>query len=208
MAEDSLFERSKKKWKKFQQRGRSPRGSPLPVTGQLSAPPSSTRPFALLNTPPVSAPPSLAIEVSRPGITVPMPAIEAEHQDPPINLWSKALEKSSDDTKKWIREHNLDLSEQAKPEDHIKEIARLIESNTLCTDKDGNSKIGIGHQKIVFREYIAGVVAFLTMAGDLAINFAPPQASAPWAVVKAVLKVCIGNYTHGASKIVDYNRRY
>ncbi|KAM0456202.1 hypothetical protein ACHAPV_007450 [Trichoderma viride] len=50
-------------------------------------------------------------------------------------------------------------------------------------------KIKIGKQEIVFRAYIADVIGFITMAGDVAMNFAPPQASAPWAAVKAVLKI-------------------
>lgn len=204
MSEESFFERSKKKWKKFQQRGRSPWASTLPATSQLSAP---TQPSTSLDTLTISAPPSPAIEASKPFIIVSTPEIAAGQQDPPESLWSKAFERSSKETKKWIREHSLDLSEQAKPEDHIRDITRLIESNTLCTDKDGNSKIDINYQKIVFREYIADVAAFLTMAGDIAINFAPPQASAPWAIAKAMLKVSVSIYTHGASKLAGYNCR-
>ncbi|KAL6900454.1 hypothetical protein GGI43DRAFT_383929 [Trichoderma evansii] len=189
MTEESLFERSKKKWKKFQQRGRSPRGSPLPATNQFSAVPVSTRPSTSLNAPSTSTSPPPAAEASTPIITVTTPAIEAVHQVLPVNLWSKAFEKSSKETKKWIREYNLDLSGQANPEDHIKEITCLIQSNTLCVKKDGDPKINIDNQNIVFSEYIAGVVAFLTMAGDIAINFAPLQANVPWAIVKALLKI-------------------
>jgi hypothetical protein len=202
MSEESFYERSKKKWKKFQQRGRSPRASTLPATSQLSTP---TQPFTSLDTLSISAPPSPAIEASKPIILVSTPEIAAEQQNPAASLWSRAFERSSNETKKWIREHSLDLSEQAKPEDHIREITRLIESNTLCTDKDGNSKIDINYQKIVFREYIADVAAFLTMAGDIAISFAPPQASAPWAIAKAILKVSINIYTHGDSEFAGYN---
>ncbi|KAH8120876.1 hypothetical protein FP744_10001343 [Trichoderma asperellum] len=189
MTEESLFGRSRKKWRELRQRGRDARRSPLPATNQLFTPPSSARPSPSLDSPSASASPPPLIEGSTPITAVSTREIAAEQQDPPVNLWQKAFEKSSDGTKKWIREHDLDLSEKAKPDDHIREITRLIESNTLCTDKDGNSKIDIGFQKIVFREYIAGVVAFLTMAGDIAINFAPPQASAPWAIAKGVLQI-------------------
>lgn len=204
MSEESFFEKSKKKWKKFQQRGRSPRASSLPTTSQLSAP---TQPSTSLDALPASASPSPAVEASKPSIIVSTPETAAEQQEPPVSLWSRALERSSKETKNWIRGHGLDLSGQSKPEDHIREITRLIESNTLCTDKDGNSKIDINYQKIVFREYIADVAAFLTMAGDIAINFAPPQASAPWAIAKAMLKVSISVCTHGDSKFSDYNCR-
>lgn len=65
-------------------------------------------------------------------------------------------------------------------------------------------KIKIGKQEIVFRAYIADVVGFLTMAGDVAINFAPTQAGAPWAAVKAVLKVS-ALHMREVSKIYNIN---
>lgn len=187
----------------MQQRGRSPRASTLPATSQFSAP---TQPSASVVTWPASAPPFPAIEASKPIVIVSTPEAVEQH-DPPISLWSRAFERSSKETKKWIQEHSLDLSEQAKPEDHIREITRLIESNTLSTDKDGDSKIDLNYQKIVFREYIADVAAFLAMAGDIAINFAPPQASAPWAIAKAMLKVSISAFTHGDANLAGCNCR-
>lgn len=203
MSEESFFERSKKKWKKFQQRGQSPRASSLPATSQPYAPTQLSTSLDIL---PASASPSPAIEASKPIITVSTPEIATEQQEPPVSLWNSVFERSSKETKNWIRGHGLDLSEQAKPEDHIREITRLIESNTLCTDKNGDSKIDINYQKIVFREYIADVAAFLTMAGDIAVNFAPPQASAPWAVAKAMLRVSISVYTHKDPKFAGCNR--
>jgi hypothetical protein len=182
MNEASLSDRWRRKWDKLRQRGRSPREGPLLTANPPFTPPSTSRPSTPSSIPPSSAP-------LPPTIAESIPATAAEQSDSLTSLWSEAFQKANNETQKWIREHKLDLSEQAKPGNHIKEIIHLIESNTIFTENDSPLKIEIGYQKIVFREYIAGVVAFLTMAGDVAINFAPPQASAPWAVVKAVLKV-------------------
>ncbi|KAM0257949.1 hypothetical protein ACHAQJ_004107 [Trichoderma viride] len=158
-----------------------------PSTSRHSTPSGSLSSSASLS--PAIEELTAVISIETPVIADEQPVIADEQPNPQANLWGEAFQKANNETQKWIREHKLDLAEQAKPEDHIKEIVHLIESNTLFTEKDTPSKIEIGHQKIVFREYISGVVAFLTMAGDVAINFAPPQASAPWAVVKAVLKI-------------------
>jgi hypothetical protein len=198
MASESLFERSKKKWKKLQQRARSPRRSPLPAATQVSAP---TQPPASLIARPASASPSPAVGTSKSSITVSTSEVPDNSQDHAVDLWGRAFENLSKEAKKWIQEHNLDLSGQTEPEHHIKEITRLIRSNTLSVDKDGNSKVDVSYQKIVVREYIAGVVKFLTMAGDVAVNFAPPQASAPWAIARAVLQVSIIFHSHSTSEI-------
>lgn len=76
-----------------------------------------------------------------------------------------------------------------QPKDQIKELIALAGSKKLSEQNDEPFKIEIGSQKIIVREYIADAIAFITMVGDAAIDFAPPQASAPWAVAKAVMKV-------------------
>lgn len=64
-----------------------------------------------------------------------------------------------------------------------------MESTRLLEQRDEPLKVEIANRKIVLREYIADAIAFVTMVGDAAIVFAPPQASAPWAVAKAIMNV-------------------
>jgi hypothetical protein len=109
-----------------------------------------------------------------------------------LTIWEEVFCKVNKETTEWIQKQGLNSLASAveKPEDQIKELIDLIKKKEKAfEEKDPTMKIKIGKQEIVFRAYIADVVGFLTMAGDVAMNFAPPQASAPWAAVKAVLKV-------------------
>jgi hypothetical protein len=49
----------------------------------------------------------------------------------------------------------------------------------------------VGDHKIVIRDYAVKIISCLEKIGDTAIQFAPPQASIPWAVVKVVMQVRI-----------------
>ncbi|KAL7907802.1 hypothetical protein GGI35DRAFT_481449 [Trichoderma velutinum] len=131
--------------------------------------------------------------------TSPTPLSPKPHSLPETNtvapaqfsdLWARAFREANDETQEWIRKHGLDSSTDiAQPKNQIEELIGLVEGNKLSEQNEKPLKIEIGNQKIIVREYIADAVAFITMVGDAAITFAPPQASAPWAVAKAVLKI-------------------
>lgn len=138
--------------------------------------------------------PLLESQLARAHLTPPLRTTKS--QPPPTkvsDLWPRAFTEANDETQKWIKKHGLD-SPTGLAQGQIKELIKLIESNKLSEQNDQPLKIEIGNQKIIVREYIADAVAFITMVGDAAITFAPPQASAPWAVAKAVLKVSV--FTH------------
>lgn len=167
---------------------------PSQTTGSLSdiqflSPSSTSRPCTPSLVTNNRIPPPLAAAAT--------PAVQAPANDAALSIWDEAFSKVNDETQRWIRDYGLNLnsSEQAKSEDRIKELTDLLKSKTLFEDRNVPSKIEIGNQKIIFREYITDIVAFLTMAGDVAINFAPPQASAPWAAAKAVLNVRRSTHT-------------
>ncbi|KAL7929849.1 hypothetical protein V8C35DRAFT_172664 [Trichoderma chlorosporum] len=158
-------------------------------------PSNSTPPIHTHPTPP--SPTSRRISPSPSPASFPSEVVEAsELRDtseppptPPSDLWNRAFREANDETQKWIRKHKLDYEGLSQPVDHIEELIGLVENETISEKSDMPLKIEIGNQKIVVREYIADAVAFITMVGDAAITFAPPQASAPWAVAKAVLKI-------------------
>lgn len=51
-------------------------------------------------------------------------------------------------------------------------------------------KLRVGDNEILLRDYGAKTVTWIKSIGDIAVQFAPPQAAPPWAVIKAVLQVC------------------
>lgn len=126
--------------------------------------------------------------------TEPQTVPEAPKSPPPrpSNLWSQAFRNANDTTKKWFKEQGLDLqsSDETQVQAQIKEVISLMKSKALSEDVSEPLAMIIANRKIIVREYLADAIGFVTMVGDAAIVFAPPQASAPWAVVKAVMKVC------------------
>ncbi|KAK4073129.1 uncharacterized protein Triagg1_5409 [Trichoderma aggressivum f. europaeum] len=123
----------------------------------------------------------------------PPPAIEISgspvtgEQPVALTLWDEAFRKVNNETQGWIRSQGLDSPEQAKSDDLINMIKQ--KSKSLLEEKNMPFKIEIGNQKIVFREYIADIITFLSVAGDFVISFSPTQARAPWAAAKAVLSI-------------------
>lgn len=149
---------------------------------------------------PLAVQPSVSPSPSQASISNPLPAIiisEAapvttateQVSTPPLNLWNDVFEKVNEETKKWIRTHHLDSTEHSQPGSQIIGLAALLQSKTLADDKDTPSNIVIGDRTIVFREYVQGIVGTLSTIGDVAMNFAPPMANAPWAAVKVLLNV-------------------
>lgn len=53
-------------------------------------------------------------------------------------------------------------------------------------------RVSIGGENVVLRDYTTSIIAWLEKAGDIAIQFAPPQASLPWSLIKSAMQVSLG----------------
>lgn len=154
----------------------------------------STRPRSSLSQ---SLSPSIRSQFSpHPTATSPEPqTVSDAPQSPPSqssDLWSQAFRKANDTTQRWLKEQGPDVhsSDRMQAKTQIKGIISLMKKNKeQPEDVDKPFTLQIANRTIIVREYIADAIAFVTMVGDAAIVFAPPQASAPWAVAKAVMKV-------------------
>jgi hypothetical protein len=126
--------------------------------------------------------------------------------NPLSDLWSRAIDEAKDesDTLKWLQKYGLvstggtqqvnqngsqDSQSQMYRKSHIDELISLIDADKLSEQNDRPLKISIGDREVIIRDYIANTVAFITKIGDVAFAFAPAEASAPWAIAKAVLQV-------------------
>ncbi|KAH0494412.1 hypothetical protein TgHK011_001032 [Trichoderma gracile] len=105
-----------------------------------------------------------------------------------LNLWEEVFSKVNGDTRKWIEQHGLDSTQSSDHSDQVQALIDLLQKKSLLNQKMP-TKYSIGNQKIVLREYVADVVNFLTMAGDLTATLVPRETSAPWAAGKALLKI-------------------
>lgn len=52
-------------------------------------------------------------------------------------------------------------------------------------------RVNVGGEDIVLRNYTTKIVGWLEKAGDIAVQFSPPQASIPWQVMKGLMQVRI-----------------
>ncbi|KAK1245293.1 hypothetical protein MKX08_004922 [Trichoderma sp. CBMAI-0020] len=124
----------------------------------------------------------------------------------PSNLWSRAIDEAKGDNGmlKWFQKHGLvstdgtqqvnqkspDISQSLTNETfHIEELTGLIEANKLSEQNDKPLTTQIGKREVIIRDYIANTIAFITKVGHVAFAIAPAEASAPWAVAKAMLQI-------------------
>ncbi|PTB79138.1 hypothetical protein M440DRAFT_1161495 [Trichoderma longibrachiatum ATCC 18648] len=150
--------------------------SPSVDTEDISSPPATET-----TSPPPTTCPGTASTVNED---------EAFTDDPlPVNLWEEVFRSVNDETKTWIKRHGLNSTPNADSDDQVKALIDLLENQSLLQNQRTPSKIRIGNQKIVFREYVADVISFLTMAGDLTATLVPRETSAPWVAGKALLKL-------------------
>ncbi|QYT01464.1 ANK_REP_REGION domain-containing protein [Trichoderma simmonsii] len=163
----------------------------LPLAVQPSVSPSPNQSSTSNSLPAIIISPSVPITEAAPGTT----ATEQipETPTPPLNLWNYVFENVNEETKKWIRTHHLNSTEHSQPGSQIQRLAALLDSKTLADDKDTPSNIVIGDHTIVVRDYVQTTVNALRVIGDVAMNFAPPMANAPWAAVKVLLNVPLKN---------------
>ncbi|KAL7920362.1 hypothetical protein ACQKWADRAFT_298804 [Trichoderma austrokoningii] len=107
------------------------------------------------------------------------------------DLWSQAFRKANDTTQKWLKGQGLDIHSPGgmQAQNQVKDIISLMENKELPQNASEPLTIAIANRKIIVREFVADAIALVKLVGDTAIAFAPHQASAPWAVAKAVLKI-------------------
>ena len=116
------------------------------------------------------------------------PTAHSELPPPSRDLWKEAVENASEKAKKWAAANGYGGPESQSAKDSIHDLLALAEEKEAHC-KDHPWAVSIGTQKIIFRDYVADFVRFLTTVGDAVVPFAPQGASAPWGVVKAVMKV-------------------
>jgi hypothetical protein len=105
------------------------------------------------------------------------------------DLWKEALDGLSIDTQRKLKVMGLGELNSASMRSEIDDLVNLAkEKQDKCEERFWRIPRDDGDD-IIVRDYAARVIGWLQQTGDIVVQFAPPQASVPWAVIKSVMQV-------------------
>ncbi|KAL2848401.1 ankyrin repeat-containing domain protein [Aspergillus pseudoustus] len=118
------------------------------------------------------------------------PKMEGTKSDgfPLVDRWQQAFENLPEDKQKTLTEMGFDKPRSASVASNITELIDAVNAKQEECEKKF-WKITVGGKEIVFRDYTTSIVGWLEKAGDIAIQFAPPQASLPWDLIKSLMQI-------------------
>ncbi|KAJ5497544.1 hypothetical protein N7463_009531 [Penicillium fimorum] len=114
----------------------------------------------------------------------------AKKADAPKDLWAKALTSLPESKQETLKKMGFNQSSEqsGSVESSIKDLVGVVnQRQEECEKKFW--KVKVGDEEIVLRNYTNSIVDWLEKAGDIAVQFAPPQAAIPWAVIKSVMQI-------------------
>lgn len=113
----------------------------------------------------------------------------AKQPDAPNDLWLEALGSLSESKQENLKKmgFNKETAQSVSVESSIDDLVGVVNKRQdECEKKFW--KVKIGDEEIVLRNYTNKIVDWLEKAGDIAVQFAPPQAAVPWAVIKSAMQ--------------------
>ncbi|KAJ5104243.1 NACHT nucleoside triphosphatase [Penicillium argentinense] len=112
----------------------------------------------------------------------------AQQVAPDKDRWKEAFDRMDPDKQAILKKMGFDNVNSGSMESSIKSLANEAKKKQdECEEKFWH--VNVGGEKIVLREYTTSIVGWLTKAGDIAVQFAPPQASLPWDLVKSLMQI-------------------
>ncbi|KAJ5842111.1 hypothetical protein N7534_011941 [Penicillium rubens] len=121
-----------------------------------------------------------------------LPAEEkpAEKPDAPKDLWVEALNSLPESKQEALKKMGFNQSnaQSGSVESSIEDLVGVVsQRQEECENKFW--KVKFNGEEIVLRNYTNNIVDWLGKAGDIAVQFAPPQAAIPWSVIKSVMQI-------------------
>ncbi|KAL2827984.1 ankyrin repeat-containing domain protein [Aspergillus cavernicola] len=113
-----------------------------------------------------------------------------ETEPPLVDRWQGAFNNLPDEKQKVLKDMGFDKA-KSKSANMTSDISDLIAAVNV-KQKECEKKfwrINIGGKDIVLRDYTTSIIGWLEKAGDIAIQFAPPQVSLPWDLVKSIMQI-------------------
>ncbi|KAK9859184.1 isoform 2 of ankyrin repeat domain-containing protein 50 [Penicillium brevicompactum] len=104
------------------------------------------------------------------------------------DLWQDALAQLSPSSRETLKKMGLDQIRSVSADSTIKDLAGVVnDRQEECEKKFW--KVSFGGEDIVLRDYTSRIIGWLEKAGDVAIQFAPTQASLAWDIVKNFMEI-------------------
>ena len=102
------------------------------------------------------------------------------------DLWQEALEMLSKEMLHEIKK--MGVGEPQSVSHQIDDLVKIAKTKQEECEKKF-WRFHVGDHEIIIRDYAVKIVSWLQKTEDIAIQFAPPQASLPWAAIKVVMQV-------------------
>ncbi|KAJ5919724.1 hypothetical protein N7454_009559 [Penicillium verhagenii] len=116
------------------------------------------------------------------------PAEAPKHTESPKDPWLDAFNKLPPSKQDTLRRIGFNTLSTGQMESTINELVDVV--NQKQEDCKKNFwHVSIGGEDIVLRNYTTRILGWLEKAGDIAVQFAPPQASIPWDLIKNVMQI-------------------
>jgi DNA polymerase III gamma/tau subunit len=129
---------------------------------------------------------------AKPPAEAPAEEEPAKQPDAPKDLWVEALNSLPESKQETLKKmgFNKDTAQSVSVESSIDDLVGVVNKRQEECEKKF-WKVKVGDEEIVLRNYTNKIVDWLEKAGDIAVQFAPPQAAIPWAVIKSVMQVSL-----------------
>ncbi|KAK2761254.1 hypothetical protein FQN54_001776 [Arachnomyces sp. PD_36] len=106
------------------------------------------------------------------------------------DLWKEALENLPAGTRKKLESSGLGDIKSESMRSQIDDLVNVAkDKQEECEKKFW--KVNVNGNEIVLRDYATKIIGWVQQTGDIAVQFAPPQASLPWSVIKSVLQITV-----------------
>ncbi|CAI7595617.1 unnamed protein product [Penicillium glandicola] len=124
--------------------------------------------------------------LTKPEVTSKQPSTQ---EDPPKrDLWRNAFNQLPEAKQEVLKGMGFGNSRSGSEGSPVKDLVDDVKRKEKeCEAKFWYVNVG-GEQKRV-RDYTTPIVDWLEKAGDIAVQFAPPQASLPWDLIKSLMKI-------------------
>ncbi|KAM6480963.1 hypothetical protein HDV62DRAFT_364524 [Trichoderma sp. SZMC 28011] len=104
------------------------------------------------------------------------------------NIWLKAYKATTPDTRKWIESFpEITISQNVGDQLWVGEILEAVRA-LETKHQDSSLRITVGQKEIALRDYVVPTVKWLTLIGDISIQFAPAPSGIIWSAVKVLLQ--------------------